>query len=201
MTTPFRITPADPSALHEIEDTAPPALKAHFDLIKSGLEAIPGVPGDAIYGAVTLRSLALKPDIFRSVFLLEHHAVKQGEIESSTKELLAAVISWKNEGDETPTCAPYHEAAARFEGAPEDLIAIAADWDSRRGSVPERVRELVDFGVRSAFHPREVTDEDVNRVRALGISDAGLVELVAAALVAYNLSAVNQVFNLIEGQG
>ena len=105
MSTPFRITPAAPDELRAIEDAAPPALKAHFDLIKQGLEAIPGVPGEAIYGAVTLRTLALRPELFESWFLTEHFSVKHGEVQSSVKELLATVISWRNEGDETPTCA------------------------------------------------------------------------------------------------
>jgi alkylhydroperoxidase family enzyme len=201
VTTPFRIVPADPEALRAIEADAPPALQEHFDLIKKGLEAIPGVPGDAIYGAVTLRTLALKPELFRSWFLTEHYSVKHGEISSSTKELLATVISWINEGDETPTCAPYHEGAARFEGADEAAILGARDWAKTRESVDPEVRDLVDFGVKVAFEPKAVTDEDVERVRAYGLSDAGLVELVSTALIAYNLSALNQAFNLIEGQG
>ncbi|MFP5487303.1 MAG: carboxymuconolactone decarboxylase family protein, partial [Acidimicrobiia bacterium] len=124
-----------------------------------------------------------------------------GEVESSVKELLATVISWRNEGDETPTCAPYHEGAARLEGADEAAIAGARNWADVRDSVPERVRDLVEFGVKAAFEPREVTDADVERVRAHGLSDGALVELTSAALIAYNLSALNQVFNLVEGQG
>lgn len=201
MSTPFRIQPAAPDALREIEDTASPALKAHFDLIKQGLEAIPGVPGEAIYGAVTLRTLALRPELFESWFLTEHHSVKNGEIAKSTKELLAAVISWRNEGDETPTCAPYHEGAARFEGAEEAAITGTRDWDAVRLELPEEVRDIVDFGIKAAFAPRDVTDDDVEHVRRHGLSDAALVELVSAALIAYNLSALNQVFNLVEGQG
>lgn len=201
MSTPFRIQPAAPDALREIEDSAPPALKAHFDLIKQGLEAIPGVPGEAIYGAVTLRTLALRPELFESWFLTEHHSVKNGDVATSTKELLAAVVSWRNEGDETPTCAPYHEGAARFEGADEAAIAGASDWETTRLRLPAEVRDLVDFGVKAAFAPRDVTDEDVELVRGYGLSDAALVELVSAALIAYNLSALNQVFNLVEGQG
>lgn len=198
---PFRIQPAPPEALRAIERTAPEPLKHHFALIKKGLEAIPGVSGNAVYGAVTLRTLALKPDLFRSWFLTEHYSVKHGEIATRTKELLAAVVSWMNEGEETPTCAPYHEGAARFEGLPEETIAIARDWEGRRGEVGETERTIVDFGVQAAFHPTSVTTEDVERVRALGISDAGLVELVSAALIAYDLSALNRVFHLVEGAG
>lgn len=200
-TTPFRITPADPDAVRAIEDDAPADLQTHFGLIRDGLEAIPGVPGEAIYGAVTLRTLALKPELFRSWFLTEYYSVKQGEIDSSTKELLATAVSWINEGDETPTCAPYHEGAARFEGAGEQAIESTRDWQAGRETVDSDVRTLVDFGIKAAFQPTAITDADVENVRALGVSDAGLVELVSSALIAYNLSALNQVFNLIEGKG
>lgn len=200
-TTTFRIEPAAPEVVREIESEASPELREHFDLIKQGLEAIPGVPGEAVYGAVTLRTLALKPEIFKAWFLAEHHSAKQGEVDSATKEILATAISWINEGDETPTCGPYHEGAARFEGAEEDLIEGARSWDQARETAPEATRKIVDFGIKSAFHPTDVTEEDVEEIRALGISDAGLVELVGTALIAYNLSALNQVFNLVEGQG
>lgn len=201
MTTPFRITPASSTDLHEIERTAGPELRRHFDLIKRGLEAIPGVPGEAIYGAVTLRTLALKPELFTTWFLTEYHSVKQGELDRGVKEVLATVIARTVEGTETPTCAPYHAGAARFEGAADNWIAAAEDWPGARATVPDRVRDLVDLGLKAAIAPREVTDDDVQRVRRHGVSDAALVELVSAALIAYNLAALNQTFDLIEGQG
>lgn len=200
-TTTFRIEPATPDVVRGIEEEAGPDLKLHFDLIKQGLEAIPGVPGEAVYGAVTLRTLALRPEIFNAWFLTEHHSVKQGEIDPATKEILATAVSWINEGDETPTCGPYHEGAARHEGADERLIAGARSWDQVREEAPEDVRKIVDFGIKAAFNPTEVSDHDVEEIRNLGVTDAGLVELVSSALIAYNLSALNQVFNLVEGEG
>lgn len=201
MSKPFRLTPASPDSLKAIEESASPPLKSHFGLIKKGLEAIPGVPGEAIYGAVTLRTLALKPDIFRSWFLAEHFSVKHGEIPASTKELLATVVSWGNEGDETPTCAPYHEGAARFEGANEEAIALCRDWIEAREAFSAFDRDLIDFGLLVAFAPRDIEDTDVERVKQHGISDAGLVELASTALIAYGLSAFNQAFHLVEGEG
>lgn len=195
----FRIKPANPSAVLKIEKQASTELKQHFDLIKKGLEQIPNVPGEAVYGAVTLRALALKPDIFNSWFLAEFHSVKNGEIASRTKELLAAVISKINEEDECVACGPYHEAAAKLEGATDQEALLTSDYPSNRHLLSEKERVLIDFGIKAAFTPKKISDHDVQEIKDLGVSDAGIVELTAAALIAYNLSALNQVLNLKEG--
>ena len=200
-TRPFRLTPADPAALRELEADGSPELRTHFDLIRGGLEAIPGVPGEAIYGAVTLRTLALRPDVFTHLFLTEHHAAKQGTVDRSVKELVSILVAQRIEGDETPACAPYHVGAASFEGADSDAIAIVQDFDRRKHELEPAVRDAVEFAATSAIDPRAITDADVDRVREHGYNDGQLVELVATALIAYALSAVNQVFDLREGEG
>lgn len=195
----FRVQIAEPDALRQIEKDAPSDLKHHFDLIKKGLEAIPGVPGEAIYHAVTLRALALKPSIFTSWFLTEYHSVKQGEVPSKVKELLATIISGINEEDECQACTPYHAGDARYEGASEAEIRAIARYEEEKEALDSATRRIIDFGIKSAFHPREVTNEDVAGIRDLGYSDAAIVEIVSSALIAYNLSALNQVLNLREG--
>lgn len=197
--TRFRIQIGDPKDLREIESNAPVDLKNHFELIKKGLETIPGVPGEAIYGAVTLRGLSLKPKIFESWFLTKYHSVKQGEIDKGTKELLASVISKINEEEECVACAPYHSAAAKFEGASDSDISIIENYENEKQRLSEIKRDIIDFGIKSAFHPKKITSEDVEKVKRHGISDPGLVEIVSSALIAYNLSAFNQIFHLQEG--
>jgi len=195
----FRIQIGSPDNLHEIEKKAPTDLIKHFDLIKKGLEAIPGVSGEAIYGAVTLRGLSIKPKIFESWFLTEYHSVKQGEVDKGTKELLASIISKINEEEECLACAPYHSAAAKFEGASDNEITIIENYENEKHKLPEIKRDIIDFGIKSAFHPKKITDEDVTKIKSHGVTVEGLVEIVSSALIAYNLSAFNQVFNLQEG--
>lgn len=197
----FRIQIADADVLRQLESEAVPELQEHFDLIKEGLVAIPGVPAEAFYSAVTLRALALKPDIFYSWFLTEYHSVKRGEIPSHIKELLAVIVSYINEEEENAACAPYHAGAARFEGASEEEIRSVLAYESGSNALDEEARTVIDFGIKAAYHPKEVTDADVEAVKALGYSDAAIVELVSASLIAYNLSALNQVLNLREGAG
>jgi alkylhydroperoxidase family enzyme len=193
-----RIGIAPPEEIDRLDREAPPVLRRHFELIRDGLRHIPGLPPDAarIEDAPTLRALALKPDIYYAWFLTEYHSGKQGEVDSATKELLAIAASARNEADENVLCTPYHAGAARFEGADDEAVAIAGDFERRKHELPERQRTIVEFGLKAAYEPRLVTDEDVASVKALGLSDAALVEIVSTALIAYNLSALNQVFDL-----
>lgn len=84
-TTSFRISPADPEVLRDLEAAGSEELRQHFELIRGGLEALPGVPGEAIYGAVTLRTIALQRDVFTHLFLTEHHAAKQGSVDQAAR--------------------------------------------------------------------------------------------------------------------
>lgn len=195
----FRIQLAEPDRVRELEEKAPPELKEHFERIKDGLEAIPGVPRGAFYEAVTLRALALKPEVFYGVFLTEHHAMKRGEIPSRVKELVAIAVARENEQERNAACAPYHAGAARLEGAREDSILAVSSGAPGQADLDEATRAVVDFGVKAAFRPKQVSDADVKRLRDLGYGDAAIVELVTTALVTYLLSALNPILNLKEG--
>jgi len=197
--TTFRIKPADSEAVEEIEKNAPDSLKKHFQLIKNGLKQIPGVPEEAVYGAITLRTLALKPEIFKHWFLTEYHSVKEGEIPSKYKEILAYIISERNEGGIYEACTPYHFAAAKYEGVSEDeLIEYKkdADNDDLSNDFPA---QLIQFGLDVVYNPDDITDEQIKNLRDNGLSDEGFIELVSSALIANNLSIINKVFHLKEG--
>ena len=197
--TGFRIGLAAPETLRELEEHAPPQLKEHFARIKDGLEAIPGIPRGAFYEAVTLRALALKPDIFYGVFLTKQGAMKHGEIPPHVKELVAIAVAKENERDSNPVCTPYHAGAARLEGADERSIRAVSSGVSSRTEIDDAARAAIDFGVKAAFHPRQINDADVERLHDLGYGDGAIVELAATALVTYLLSALNPILNLKEG--
>ena len=197
--TSFRIELAEPDRLRELEEQAPPDLKKHLELIKDGLEAIPGVPRGAFYGAVTLGALALKPDVFYGVFLTEHHAMKQGEVPSRVKELIAIAVAKENEQELNVVCAPYHAGAARLEGANEDAILAISSGAQGQTNLDSATQTAVAFGVKAAFHPNQINDADVQGLRDVGYGDAAIIELVTTALITYLLSALNPILNLKEG--
>lgn len=105
------------------------------------------------------------------------------------------------EEDETPACGPYHIGAARFEGADEESIRLVTDFRTNKNQLLEELRDFLEFGLKAATTPKEVTDEDVERIRRHDHTDEALVEIVSTALIAYNLASLDQVFNLEEGAG
>lgn len=195
----FRVQLAEPERLKELEEKAPVELKRHFELIKDGLEAIPGVPRGAFYGAVTLRALALKPEVFYGVFSTEHHAMKQGEVPSQIKELLAIAVAKENEQEANSVCAPYHTGAARLEGADEDAINAIFGGETGQAVLDPATHTAIKFGIKAAFHPNQINDSDVQELRDAGYGDAAVIELVTTALITYFLSALNPILNLKEG--
>lgn len=199
MSTQFRITPAEPDELRRIEDSASEDLRRHLDLIKGGLDSVPELSGEVMYSAVTLRTLALKPELFRTWFLTEHYSIKHGEVPTELKELLAAIISWEIEGEETPACTPYHEAAAQYEGLDPEMIELIRGYEESNEQLDSFERAVIDLGLASVRDPASVGDEDIERLREHGVTDDQLLEILSTALIAQNLASVNQVFNLVEG--
>jgi alkylhydroperoxidase/carboxymuconolactone decarboxylase family protein YurZ len=195
-----RIQLADPQRLVEIESEAPESVKQHLQLVREGVKKIPGVTPDVAEQGYkthpTLLALALKPQIFYSWWLMEYHSGKEGEVDSATKELLGVAVSSRTEEAGHGVCTPYHGGAARFEGATDDAVAIAEDFETRKHEFPDKLRTTIEFGLKVAYDPRGVTDEDIEGVRGFGYSDAALIEIVSTALIVYDLVALNQVFDL-----
>ncbi len=76
-------------------------------------------------------------------------------------------------------CSSLHRLTCRMVGVDEDmLVAIGND----PGSVtPERVQAIVNFGVKAAMSSVDLTRDDFEKLRDMGISDSEIVEIVALA--------------------
>jgi len=125
--------------------------------------------------------------------------MKHGEVPSRIKELIAIAVAKENEQELNAVCAPYHAGAARLEGANEDAILALTTGSSESTDLDLVTRAAVDFGVKAAFHPNQVSDDDVQGLRDAGYGDAAIIELVTTALITYLLSALNPILNLKEG--
>lgn len=88
--------------------------------------------------------------------MTEYHPVKEREIDKSTKELLALVISKINEEDECLACTPCHRAAAKFEGGSDPDISILENYEAEKEKLPDIKRDIIDFGIKSAFFPKQI---------------------------------------------
>ena len=91
--------------------------------------ASPGTPGEAIDGAVTLRTIAEHPEGFTHLLLTEHHAAKPGSVDRSVEDWAMFPVATWIAGDGTATCPPYHDGAARL----AEAAATSVDIVSGRG--------------------------------------------------------------------
>jgi AhpD family alkylhydroperoxidase len=190
-----RIKLAGDEAVRELEARGSADLRQFFELMRKGVEAIPGVPAEALYAAPTLQALAMRPGIFASWFEAEYHTLKRGEVPARLKELVALVVAKRNEEDVCSACAPYHAGAARFEGADAAEVEAATAYSERAGELSEALRATLDFGLKCAFAPKDITEAEMEGMRRLGYSDEALVEIAASALLAYSLSALGRIFD------
>ena len=88
-------------------------------------------------------------------------------------------------------CLTAHTDAARRLGINEAEIAMAKQGTS----ADPRLAEIVAFGWQVHVDPGSTTDDDVARLRALGLSDRDILDIVA--LVALNVLTGS--FNLVAG--
>jgi uncharacterized peroxidase-related enzyme len=79
-------------------------------------------------------------------------------------------------------CAANGELTCRTLGIDEDTLEMLA---KDLGNVsPKRIQAVIQFAVQCALDPQSLTAEDYNRVRAQGVSDEELVEIIFIAGIA-----------------
>ncbi|MCR9165368.1 MAG: carboxymuconolactone decarboxylase family protein [Nannocystaceae bacterium] len=100
----------------------------------------------------------------------------QGSIPRSVKELMFTAISQERG---CHYCDAAHLACCRMLGVdPETLEQLAADVDSIR---PQRVRDIVSFGVKCARAPRSLEAADFDSLRQHGLTDGEILEVISMA--------------------
>lgn len=99
---------------------------------------------------------------------------KEGYLTNAERELVAVVVSGVNR---CLYCAVSHGAALReFLGDPQKADAVAVNW--RHADLTERERALAAYAEKLTRHPAEVTAADLEPLRAVGLDDHQIMELV-----------------------
>ena len=99
---------------------------------------------------------------------------KEGHLSNADRELLAVVVSSVNR---CTYCEISHGAALR--SFSEDAVTadlVASNW--RQADLPERERAMCAYAEKLTLHPAEVTEADLEPLRAVGLDDHQIVELV-----------------------
>jgi uncharacterized peroxidase-related enzyme len=127
-------------------------------------------------------SLALNPGtLSRAVTYFESlFNPRQGHLSMAERELLALVVSTENR---CSYCQTNHtKGLARAIGDPIRARRIAAGHD-HVPDLSQRERALADLAVKITRDPSTVTDADVDELRALGLDDAEILEVIE--IIAY----------------
>jgi uncharacterized peroxidase-related enzyme len=76
-------------------------------------------------------------------------------------------------------CSAVHKMTCKTVGIDEDtLAALEKDLEAL---TPRRVQQIVSFAEQCANRPQTITEDDYDRVRAEGVSDEEIVEIIALA--------------------
>lgn len=117
-------------------------------------------------------------------------AMRRAKLSRRVSELISIAVQ-AQQG--CSLCLEAHQSAARALGVPEAEIADALD-----GHSPDpKTAAMIAFGLAIYRNPAEITDAQVQELRACGYTDREIVDVVG--VVALNL--LTGAFNLIAGLG
>lgn len=136
--------------------------------VKRDLE-VPFVPNFFKALAVSPAALRIAAESFRS--LSQHTTLPQS--------LIAMIHFTIATSKKCEYCSATNELACRTLGIDEEtLAALVKDL----GNVsPRRVQAIIEFAVKAALYPQLLVAEDYDRVRAQGVTDEELVEILVMA--------------------
>lgn len=99
---------------------------------------------------------------------------KEGHLSNADRELLAVVVSSVNR---CTYCEVSHGAALReYTGDPVTADLVASNW--RQAGLAEREYAMASYAEKLTLHPAEVTEADLEPLRAVGLDDHQVLELV-----------------------
>jgi uncharacterized peroxidase-related enzyme len=123
--------------------------------------------------------MALRPDLLRGAWQMTR-VMMAGRLPPATRELILTAVSAQNRAH---FCCLSHAAQLKELGVPEVHIASVLS-DPDLVALPEPDRGLIHFAMKVAREPNGVSVGDLQSLRALGHSEALLLEVVMLAAFA-----------------
>lgn len=121
-------------------------------------------------------SLAHRPEEWRAFFTY-HDALmeREGGLSKGERELIVVATSAVND---CIYCVVAHGAIARVRTKNPTLVEqVAIDW--RKADLSPRERAMIEFAVKLAARPQEVTDDDLGALRHEGFTEDEIWEIGA----------------------
>ncbi len=153
------------------EESATGELAEIYDAIKRDLQ-MPAVPNMMKANAISVPGLKLYFDIVKSFYT---HLT----LPMSLMSLILFTIAHKSD---CTYCTAAHEVTCRTLGVDEaTLRAVAQDLGELN---PERIRVIIEFALKAAKHPQDLVPDDYENLRAMGISNDEIVQIIHVAGIA-----------------
>ncbi len=132
-----------------------------------------------------MRTMANSPAVLQG-YLSFSNALGKGSLSPKLREQIALVVAQDNECE---YCLAAHSAIGRTVGLSEEAIR-----DSRRGESPDgKEAAILEFASTLVVNRGWVTDEEVARVRKVGVTEGETAEIIANVSLAIFTNYLNHV--------
>ncbi len=124
-----------------------------------------------------LTSQSSRPDILAGTWEFSKGMLLAGELPTILKQMVATTISSRNNCD---YCRTLHGNTLRMLGVPEEIVASCVT-DPELQEVQEPHRTILKFAARVARDPGRVAADELEKLKAQGITKSEILEIVALA--------------------
>lgn len=137
------------------------------------------------------KSMATNPDFLEASWKQFRGVILRGALPRTLKEMVGVAVSQANESDYALN---VHLHSLSTLGISEEVLqTLVADFENC--PLPQREKAVIRFGLRTATAPQSVTDADYEELRAFGLNDDEIFEIVATANL---FTGVNQYTDAID---
>ncbi|MEO8606822.1 MAG: carboxymuconolactone decarboxylase family protein [Chloroflexota bacterium] len=137
------------------------------------------------------KSMGSHPDFLEANWKQFRGVILKGELPRTLKEMVGVAISQANKSE---YALKVHLHGLSALGMSEEVLrTLVADFDAC--PLPAREKAAIRFGLLAATQPKSLTPEKFTELRALGLDDAEIFEIVATANL---FTGVNQYTDAIQ---
>ena len=156
-------------------------IKAAYDGLRQQMGIVPNAA----------KVLSLWPEVFElNLKLFEQVMLAETELPSTTKEMIAVVVSKTNSCN---YCVAHHSDFLSRYGISEDVVRQLGD-DFRQASLDDQTLTLLGYAEKVTQHAYKVTDEDIEELRQWGWTDRQILE---ATVVAAQFNFINRMVDAL----
>ncbi|MCX6048759.1 MAG: peroxidase-related enzyme [Chloroflexi bacterium] len=137
------------------------------------------------------KSMALNPDFLETSWRKFRAIVLAGTLPRTLKEMIGVVVSQANH---SPYALQVHLHSLSALGISEELLRLLVE-DFNHCPLPQRQKATIQFGLLAATQPHNLTDTHYQTLRAMGLNDVELFEIIATANI---FTEVNQYTDAID---